>query len=349
MEYRNLGRTGLKVSEICLGTMTFGLYTDEAEADRMLGLTIDAGVNFIDTANAYIGGKSETILGNILGKRREDLILATKFFNPMGPGPNDSGWSRSHLMKSVEASLKRLKTDYIDIFYIHHVDVQTPIEETLRALNDLVSQGKIGYLACSNFEAWRLMDALWISDHHDWSRIECYQPQYSLLVRDIEDELIPLCQYKGVGAVVWAPLAGGYLTGKYRPGSSKSLEGTRSADGWCFPDPFYAKNSEDILTTLLEVSDQIGKSAAQVALRWVIQQPGITSAIVGARNCKQLKDNLLAASWKLEEGYRQKLTKVSEPRVRYPKSMESAMVARRNDAVNMPRLSSKKEGAAKTT
>jgi aryl-alcohol dehydrogenase-like predicted oxidoreductase len=169
MEYRNLGRTGLKVSEICLGTMTFGLYTDEAEADRMLGLTIDAGVNFIDTANAYIGGKSETILGNILGKRREDLILATKFFNPMGPGPNDSGWSRSHLMKSVEASLKRLKTDYIDIFYIHHVDVQTPIEETLRALNDLVSQGKIGYLACSNFESWRLMDALWISDHHDWS------------------------------------------------------------------------------------------------------------------------------------------------------------------------------------
>lgn len=340
MEYRNLGRTGLKVSEICLGTMTFGLYTDEAEADRMLGLTIDAGVNFIDTANAYIGGKSETILGNTLGNRRDNLILATKFFNPMGPGPNDSGWSRSHLMKSVEASLKRLKTDYIDIFYIHHVDVQTPIEETLRALNDLVSQGKIRYLACSNFEAWRLMDALWISDHHDWSRIECYQPQYSLLVRDIEDELIPLCQNKGVGAVVWAPLAGGYLTGKYRPGSSKSLEGTRSADGWCFPDPFYAENAEDILTTLLAVAEETGRSPAQLALRWVIQQPGITSAIVGARNCEQLKDNLLAGSWTLDQESHQRLSQVSEPRVRYPKSMESAMVTRRNDAIDMPRISS---------
>jgi aryl-alcohol dehydrogenase-like predicted oxidoreductase len=338
MEYRNLGRSGLKVSEICLGTMTFGLYTDQAEADRMLGLSIDAGVNFIDTANAYIGGKSETILGNTLGPRREDLILATKFFNPMGPGPNDSGWSRSHVMKSVEASLKRLKTDYIDIFYIHHVDVQTPIEETLRVLDDLVSQGKVRYLACSNFEAWRLMDALWISDHHDWSRIECYQPQYSLLVRDIEDELIPLCRYKGVGTVVWAPLAGGYLTGKYKPGGKRNLEGTRSADGWCFPDPFYAPNAEAILTTLLEVSDELGRSPAQVALSWVVDQPGISSAIVGARNCEQLKDNLLAGSWELDEASNQKLTQVSSPRARYPKSMENAMFDRRNDAVKLPSL-----------
>jgi aryl-alcohol dehydrogenase-like predicted oxidoreductase len=338
MEYRNLGRTGLKVSEICLGTMTFGLYTDEAEVDRMLGLSMEAGVNFIDTANAYIGGKSETILGNTLGTRRENVILATKFFNPMGLGPNDSGWSRSHVMKSVEASLQRLKTDYIDIYYIHHIDVQTPIEETLRVLSDLVSQGKIRYLACSNFEAWRLMDALWIGDHHDWSRIECYQPQYSLLVRDIEDELIPLCQYKGVGTVVWAPLAGGYLTGKYKPGGKRNLEGTRSADGWCFPDPFYAPNAEEILTTLLEVSDELGRSPAQVALRWVVDQPGITSAIVGARNCEQLKDNLLAGSWQLDEASRKKLTEVSNPRARYPKSMESAMLDRRNDAVKMPVL-----------
>lgn len=338
MEYRNLGRTGLKVSEICLGTMTFGLYTDEAEADRMIGLARDAGVNFIDTANAYIGGKSETILGNILGKRREDFVLATKFFNPMGKGPNDSGWSRNHVMKAVEDSLHRLKTDYIDIYYIHHIDVQTPIEETLRALNDLVSQGKVRYLACSNFEAWRLMDALWISDHHDWSRIECYQPQYSLVVRDIEDELIPLCQHKGVGVVVWGPLAGGYLTGKYKPGESKSLEGTRSADGWCFPDPFYAHNADKILETLLAVSDDLGRSPAQTALRWVIQQPAVTSAIVGARNVEQLKDNLLAGSWKLDDGSLVKLTQVSEPRVRYPKSMESAMLARRQDAVDMPKL-----------
>jgi aryl-alcohol dehydrogenase-like predicted oxidoreductase len=338
MEYRNLGRSGLKVSEISLGTMTFGLYTDEAEANRILGLSIEAGVNFIDTANAYSGGKSETILGNILGQRRDDLVLATKFFNPMGPGPNDSGWSRSHLIKAVEDSLARLKTDYIDIYYIHHVDIQTPIEETLRALNDLVSQGKIRYLACSNFEAWRLMDALWISDHHDWSRIECYQPQYSLVVRDIEDELIPLCQYKGVGVVVWAPLAGGFLTGKYRPEQVRKLEGTRSADGWCFPDPFYSENAENILATLLQVSDNLGRSPAQTALRWVIEQPGITSAIVGARNCQQLKDNLLAASWKLDDSSRKLLDEVSKPRVRYPKSMESAMFDRRQDAIDMPSL-----------
>ena len=343
MQYRNLGRTGLKVSEICFGTMTFGLYTDESEADHMLGLTMDAGVNFIDTANSYIEGKSEEILGSILGSRRHDLILATKFFNPLGPGVNDSGWSRSHLIKSVEASLKRLKTDFIDILYIHHVDVQTSIEEPLRALHDLVCQGKIRYLACSNFEAWRLMDALWISHHHDWSRIECYQPQYSLVVRDIEDELIPLCTYKGVGVVVWAPLAGGYLTGKYKPGEARTLEGSRSADGWCFPEGYYATNCEEILTTLLNVSDGLGRSPAQVALRWVVQQPGITSAIVGARDGQQLKKNLLASTWTLDDSSMKTLGQVSEPRARYPKSMESGMFDRRQNAIAMPSLTDANE------
>ena len=338
MEYRNLGRCGLKVSEICLGAMTFGLYTDEAEADKMLGLSMDAGVNFIDTANAYNGGKSETILGNILGNHRDQLVLATKFFNPMATGPNDSGWSRAHLMKAVEASLQRLKTDTIDVLYIHHIDIQTPLEEILRALNDLVTQGKVRYLACSNFEAWRLMDALWISDHHDWSRIECYQPQYSLVVRDIEDELIPMCQQKGVGVVVWAPLAAGYLTGKYKPGQQRSLEGTRSADGWVFLDHFHADNADDILATLLAVSDKLERSPAQVAIRWVMDQPGITSAIVGARNCEQLRDNLLAGSWKLDEESNKALTEVSEPRIRYPKAMEADMPNRRADAIDMPSL-----------
>ena len=323
--------------------MTFGLYTDEAEADRMLGLAIDAGVNFFDTANAYNGGKSEQILGNILGSRRHDLILATKFFNPMGSGVNDSGWSRMHLLKSVEASLERLKTDYIDILYFHHVDVQTPIEESLRALNDLVCQGKIRYLACSNFEAWRLMDALWISHDHDWSRIECYQPQYSLVVRDIEDELIPLCTYKGVGVVVWAPLAGGYLSGKYKPGESRTIKGSRSADGWCFPEGYYATNCEEILTSLLNVSDGLGRSPAQVALRWVVQQPGITSAIVGARDGQQLKENLLASTFSLDESSMQSLGQVSEPRPRYPKSMESDMFHRRQNAIAMPALRDSRE------
>jgi aryl-alcohol dehydrogenase-like predicted oxidoreductase len=338
MQYRNLGRTGLKVSEICLGTMTFGSYTDQAEADRMLGLAIDAGVNFVDTANAYTQGKSEEILGTVLGSRRHDLVLATKFFNPVGPGINDSGWSRLHLLKSVEVSLKRLKTDYLDLLYLHHVDVQTPIEEPLRTMHNLVSQGKVRYLACSNFEAWRLADALWTSDHHDWSRIECYQPQYSLVVRDIEEELIPLCSYKGVGVVVWAPLAGGYLTGKYRPGESKVLAGARSADGWCFPERYFAANCEEILATLLGVADDLGRSPAQVALRWVLQQPGITGAIVGARNGQQLSENLLASTWKLKQFDLDRLTKVSQPQPRYPKAMEGGMVDRRHKAVSMPSL-----------
>ena len=336
MQYNNLGRTGLKVSEICLGTMTFGLYTDQTQADRMIGLSMDAGVNFIDTANSYIESKSEQILGNVLGNRRGDLVLATKFFNPMGAGVNDSGWSRAHLIRSVEDSLQRLKTDYIDILYIHHVDTQTPMVEPLRAMNDLVCQGKIRYLACSNFEAWRLMDALWISDHHGWSRIQCYQPQYSLVVRDIEDELIPLCLYKDVGVVVWAPLAGGYLTGKYQPGEARSLEGTRSSDRWAFPDAYYAANSDEILKDLLSVSNRLGRSPAQVAIRWVLQQSGITSAIVGARNAEQLRDNLLASTWKLDESAAAELSEVSSPRMRYPKSMEAGMVDRRRNAVRVP-------------
>ena len=187
------------------------------------------------------------------------------------------------------------------------------------------------------------MDALWISDHHDWSRIECYQPQYSLVVRDIEDELIPMCTYKGVGVVVWAPLAGGYLTGKYRPGDGRTLEGTRSADGWAFPEGYYAGNCEEVLAKLLEVSDGVGRSPAQVALRWVLQQPGITSAIVGARDCHQLRENLLASSSSLDESSLQTLSQVSQPRPRYPKSMESGMFDRRQNAVAMPSLTDTKQ------
>ena len=244
MEYRNVGRTGLKVSEICLGTMTFGKYTDEAEANRMVARCIDAGVNFFDTADGYNDGLAEEFLGTALRNRRDQAVVATKFFNPTGPGPNDSGWSRAHLMRAVEASLRRLKTDTIDIYYIHHVDIQTPLEEVLRGLQDLVTQGKIRYLACSNFEAWRLMDALWISDSRSWNRITCYQPQYSLVVRDIEEELVPLCLDKGVGVVVWSPLAGGFLTGKYDPGQPRVLDGTRSADAWCFPERYFSKEAQ---------------------------------------------------------------------------------------------------------
>src|SRR5947209_2134115 len=196
MEYRRMGHSGLKVSELCVGTMTFGHGTDEAEAQRIVDLARDAGVNFFDTANSYGNGESEALLGKTLKGRRREAVVATKFFNPMGPGPNDSGMSRLHIMQAIEDSLERLQTDHVDLYYIHHVDTQTPLEEMLRALDDLVHQGKVRYIACSNFQAWRLMEALGISDAHSLARFECYQPQYSLVVRDIEQELVPLCQYK---------------------------------------------------------------------------------------------------------------------------------------------------------
>ncbi len=336
MNYRNVGRTGLKVSEICFGTMTFGNYTDLEEGRRMVDMSFDAGVNFFDTADAYNGGKSEEILGQALKGKRDQAVLATKVFNPMGPGVNDSGWSRKHVLQDVEESLQRLQTDYIDIYYIHHVDTQTPVDEILETINDLVRQGKVRYAACSNFEAWRLMDALAISEARDWARVECYQPQYSLVVRDIEDELIPACLHKGVGVVVWAPLAGGLLTGKYKPGRKTSIEGTRSADEWCFPQGFFAANADEILNELLAVSDELGRSPAQVALRWALQMPGITSVIAGARNCDQLRDNLLAGSWHLDEESMKRLTAISEPRIRYPKKMEMGMLERRESGVALP-------------
>ena len=266
MEYRRLGRTGLKVSEICLGTMTFGHGTDTAEANRIVQTSMDAGVTFFDTADGYSDGVSESMLGCTLGAKRRDVVIATKVFAPTGTGPNDSGMSRVHIMNAVEDSLRRLGTDYIDIYYIHHVDIQTPLEEMLRAFDDLVRQGKILYTACSNYEVWRLMEALWLSDTKGWARFDAYQPQYSLVVRDIDEELMPACEAKGLGVVVWSPLAGGYLAGKYKPGSLKA-DGTRSAEGWGFNSRFFAPNHADILQTLLDTAREINRSPAQTALR----------------------------------------------------------------------------------
>lgn len=337
MDYRRMGRSGLKVSEICMGTMTFGHGADEAEAKRMVDLALDAGVNFFDTANSYGSGQSEVLLGKALGKRRRDVIVATKFFNPMGNGPNDSGMSRVHIMQAVEDSLRRLQMDYVDIYYIHHVDNQTPLEEMLRALDDLVHHGKVRYIACSNYEAWRLMEALWISDSKGLARFECYQPQYSLVVRDIEQEVIPVCQVKGLGIVVWSPLAGGFLSGKYQPGQ-RSAAGTRSEEGWAYPKQYFAANADETLAVLLEVAQEVGRSPAQVALRWVLEQPGITSAIIGARTTEQARDNFLTANWRLPPDALARLNQVSHLPHRYPRSMQENMHERRNSAVKMPTL-----------
>ena len=337
MEYRRMGRTGLKVSEICLGTMTFGHGTDQDEAKRIVDLAFEAGVNFFDTANSYSNGQSEIMLGEALKGRRHEAIIATKVFNPMGPSPNDSGMSRVHILRAIEDSLKRLQPDYVDIYYIHHVDIQTPLEEMLRAFDDLVHQGKVRYIACSNYEAWRLMEALWISDSKNLARFECYQPQYSLVVRDIEEELIPVCQLKGLGVVVWSPLAGGFLTGKYRPGE-RQVAGSRSSEGWAYPERYFAPNADETLAVLLEVAKELDRSPAQVAIRWVLEQPAITSAIIGARTVEQARDNLLAGGWRLPADVLARLNEVSALPPRYPKSMEANMHERRNSAVKMPSL-----------
>ncbi len=337
MQYRNMGRTGLKVSEVCLGTMTFGHGTDERASEEIVDLAFDSGVNFFDTANTYGDGASEVLLGNALKGRRRDAVVATKVFNPFGPGPNDSGMSRVHIMNAVEDSLRRLQTDYLDLYYIHHVDTQTPLEEMLRALDDLVRQGKVRYTACSNYEAWRLMEALWISDSEGWARFDCYQPQYSLVVRDIEEELIPVCELKGLGVVVWSPLGGGFLSGKYRPGQ-RSVTGSRSEEGWAYPERYFADCADDSLAALLDMAESTGHSPAQIALRWVLEQPSITSVIIGARTVEQARDNIMAGSFCLEGEHVQRLNAVSALPPRYPRAMEQDMHERRNDAVDMPSL-----------
>jgi aryl-alcohol dehydrogenase-like predicted oxidoreductase len=335
LQYRNLGRAGLRVSEICLGTMTFGNGADQDGATKMVNTALDAGLTFFDTANSYVGGTSETMLGVALKGKRQDAIVASKFFNPMGGRPNDSGNSRLHIKQQIEGSLKRLQTDYIDVYYVHHVDHTTPLDEVLRALDDLVRDGKILYTACSNYEAWRLMEAMWISDTKGWERFSCYQPQYSLVVRDIDEEIVPAIELKGLGCVAWSPLASGYLAGKYMPGSLK-VQGTRSAEGWGFQSKFFAPNHEEILQTLLDVAKELGKTPAQVALRWVMDKPFMTSAIVGARNAEQLADTLKAGGWTLPQEAFERLDKVSARPSRYPRAFEDPMPQRRASALKMP-------------
>ena len=327
-----MGRSGLKISSICLGTMTFGRSADQSESGKMVDLALDSGVNFFDTANSYAEGESEVLLGKALKGKRQGTVVATKFFNPMGPGPNDSGMSRFHIMQAIEESLRRLGMDYVDVYYIHHVDVQTPLEEMLRALDDLVHQGKVRYIACSNYEAWRLCDSLWTSEANGLARFECYQPQYSLVVRDIEQELIPLCLAKGVGVAAWSPLAGGFLTGKYAPGQ-RTVSGSRSEQGWAYPERYFANSADEALRTLLHISKRIGCAPAAAAIQWVLAQPAITSAIVGASNCDQLQSNLDSAGLRLDPEDLQTLNRTSALQPRYPKAMQDEMRARRNNAV----------------
>jgi aryl-alcohol dehydrogenase-like predicted oxidoreductase len=308
MNYRYLGRTGLKVSELCLGTMQFGWTCDEQTAYQVMTAAWEAGVTFWDTADVYSrwvegnpGGVAETFIGRWLkqsGAARDQLIIATKVRGTVGPGPNDQGLSRRHILEAVEASLRRLGTDYIDLYQSHFYDEATPIEETLRAFDDLVHQGKVRYVGCSNYPAWRLMQALWASDRQGLARYDCLQPHYSLVNRaEYERELEAVCRTYGLGVIPYSPLGGGFLTGKYRRGEPIPA-GTRAAGSARIQGHMTEKNW-NLLDKLAALGQKRGISNSQVALAWLLARPGITSPILGPKSIEQLNDNLGAVGVEL--------------------------------------------------
>ncbi|NRF95973.1 aldo/keto reductase [Paenibacillus frigoriresistens] len=324
MEFRHLGKTGLRVSELCLGAMTFGRETTEADSFAIMDRFVEAGGNFIDTADVYTRGASEEIVGKWLkGKHRDDLVIATKVRFGMGDGPNDVGLSRKHIMASIEASLRRLGTDYIDMYQVHAWDLKTPLEETLGTLNDLVRRGYIRYIGASNYRGWQLQKAIDLSKKNNWESFSCLQPQYNLLTRATEFELIPVCVNEGLGVIPWSPLRGGWLSGKFHRGLSTPPEGTRVAEaekkGW--GESWSKYNNEltwNVLDELYAVAEEAGKTPAQTAINWLLQKPGVTAPIIGVRTMEQLESNLGAADWSLTEEQVLRLDGVSALPVTYP-------------------------------
>lgn len=322
MEYRTLGRSGLKVSVLTMGTMTFGGAanfaktgtTDLVGARRQIDLCLDAGVNLIDTADVYSRGLSEEIVGEALAGRRGDLLIASKVRFPMGDGPNDQGLSRHHVLRGVEASLKRLRTDVIDILYLHEWDGQTPLEETLAALDTLVAQGKVRYVGASNYSAWHLMKALAIADARGFPRLVTQQIHYTLEAREAEYELVPVALTEGVGILVWSPIAGGLLSGKYGPDTPSA----RQVAGWREPPIRDVPRLWRIVEVLKQVAAAHGVSGAQVALAWLLGRPGVTSLVIGGRTEEQFRDSLQAADLRLTDDERARLDAVSAPPVIYP-------------------------------
>src|ERR1700731_651363 len=326
MNYRYLGTTGLKVSELCLGAMTFGRENEatEEESFQMMDRFVAWGGNFIDTANVYSTGVSEEIVGRWLRRQRRDgLVSATKVPFPMGSGPNDLGLSRKHILSSVEASLRRLQTDYIDLYQVHCWDEKTPLEETLSTLNDLVRKGVVRYVGASNFSGWQLQRAIDESRACGWERFVCLQPQYNLLCRSTEWELIPLSLREGLGVIPWSPLRGGWLSGKFSRGMKAPPAGSRietaEKKGWS--ENWTAYNRESTwrtLDALHSVAKQAGHTPAQVAINWLLRKPGVTAPIIGARNVEQLDTNLESVGWELTPEQVQKLDAASELELPYP-------------------------------
>lgn len=326
MKYNLLGNTGLRVSELCLGTMTFGgkgrfkpIGTLQQDAvDALVKKSLDAGINFIDTANVYSQGWSEELTGQSihnLGLHRDDLVLATKVRGKMGEGPNDSGLTRKHILKQVEASLKRLQTDYIDLYQIHSYDPLTPLEETLRTLDDLVKSGKVRYIGASNMAAWQLMKALNYSTYHHVSKFVSLQAYYTIAGRDLEREIIPLLNDQKVGLMVWSPLAGGLLSGKYKRDDYENSEGRRV--NFDFP-PVNKKLVFDIVDILGAIAKSKGVSVAQLSLAWLLKQPAVTTVIIGANKMEQLDDNLNSVDVTFSEDELHQLDEVSKLKPEYP-------------------------------
>lgn len=344
MKYKTLGNTGLLVSRLCLGTMTFGdgsgIYkhigaSGQKEADDLVKAALEAGVNFFDTADVYSNGASEQVLGHAfknLGIARKDFVLATKVYSRMGQGRNDVGASRGHIMDAVEASLKRLQTDHIDLYQIHANDIVTPVEETLRALDDLLRQGKIRYIGVSNWQAWKIARSLGISGHLNLARFETLQAYYSLAGRDLERELGPLLEAEKIGLLVWSPLAGGLLSGKFNRNNQKPEDSRRSEFDFPIVDRERAWN---IINALVPIAQAHGCSPARVALAWLLSRPVVTSVIMGAKRMDQLEDNLAAVDLELTEDELRQLDEVSALPPEYPGWMLNTQGADRLGPVDL--------------
>lgn len=341
MKFNRLGRTGLYVSELCMGTWGFSGRNyfggaigtlSQKDATKFIGRALEARINFIDTANVYSYGDSELMTGQALkdlGVKRSDVVLATKVFGRMAPGPNDMGASRGHIMDSVAASLERLQTDHIDLYQIHHSDPVTPLDETMRALDDLVRQGMVRYVGVSNWEAWKIMKANGIAEQRGLTRIETNQVYYSIAGRDIEQEMVPLMQDQTVGCLVWSPLAGGYMAGKYTPDGDTKPEPGRRAN-FDFP-PIDKDKADRTVLVMRGIAKKHGVSVACVGLTWVRQKPFITSTIIGATTLEQLNDNLASVDFTLSSEEMARLDEISADRQNYPYWMIS-----RNNATRIP-------------
>ena len=336
MEFRQLGHSGLKVPVLSFGTGTFGGRgeffaawgnSDVAEATRLVDICLEAGVNFFDTADVYSRGASEEILGKAIAGRRQSVLISTKATFPMGDGPNDLGSSRHHLLQSCEASLRRLGTDYIDVYHLHAFDQLTPVEETLKTLDNLIQSGKVRYIACSNFSGWHLMKSLAVSDKYGWTRYVAHQAYYSLIGREYEWELMPLAIDQGIATIVWSPLGWGRLTGKIRrdrPLPKVSRLHVTSEQGPPVEDEYLYK----VVDALEEISRETGKTIPQVAINWLLQRPTVANVIIGARNEEQLRQNLGSVGWNLTPEQVARLNAASEQTRIYPYWHQRQFVAR---------------------